>query len=202
VPDQLGELDNSGRFELQLPAGIYYLSAVNAPAGMPMGPPPVGEPVYYKMNTKKEIQPFTVLAGKKTNAGVISSSLPHKRGSIGKLDSIVTSIAGTVVDENGAPVEGAVILAHLKAGVQEMASYVSERTEKDGSFLLQVNDGGIYYLRVRSEYHGGAPNPGDIVNYNDPAGQLGVSLKKGEKLTGITIKANRQREKGPLSSAK
>jgi hypothetical protein len=202
VPDMLAELNKDGKFELQLPAGTYYLSAVNAPDGMPMGPPPEGEPVYFKMNAKKEILPFTVFTDKRTDAGIISSSLPHKRGYTGKFDSNATMIEGTVIDENGAPVEGAVILAHLNPGINEKASYVSERTAKDGKFVLRVIDGCTYYLRVRSEYHGGAPNAGEFVNYEDPKEQVGVSLKKGEKLAGITIKAKRQREKGPLGQAK
>jgi hypothetical protein len=107
-------------------------------------------------------------------------------------------IEGTVIDENEAPVEGAVILAHMKPGIQEMASYVSERTTKDGKFVLRVTDGGSYYLRVRSEYHGGVPNAGDFVNINDPKEQIPVTLKKGEKIKGVTIKARRQAEKGPL----
>jgi hypothetical protein len=198
VPDQLAELDSDGKFLLTLPAGIYFLSAVDAPEGTPMGPPPAGEPVYFKMNAKKEIQPFVVAAGKRTDAGIITSSLPHKRGYPAKKDSEITLIEGTVIDENEKPVKGAVVLAHMNPGIQEIAAYVAERTAKDGRFVLRVNDGGTYYLRVRSVYHGGAPNAGEFVNYNDPKEQVGVSLAKGDRHTGVTIKVKRQPEKGPL----
>jgi hypothetical protein len=202
VPDQIIDLDKDGKFLLQLPAGIYFLSAVKEPAGVVMGPPPEGEPIYFKMDAKKEIQPFTVRAGKKTNTGVVTTSLPYKRSISGNDGSGVTMIEGSVIDENDAPVEGAVILAHLRPGIQDKASYVSERTAKDGKFILRVTDGGTYYLRVRSEYRGGAPSAGDFVNYNDPKEQVAVSLKKGEKLAGVSIKARRQPEKGPLGQAK
>src|SRR4051794_23369624 len=43
VPDQLAELDNEGKFVLELPAGTYFISAVKAPEGGAMGPPAAGE---------------------------------------------------------------------------------------------------------------------------------------------------------------
>ncbi len=199
VPDLNINLDKEGKFLLQLSAGVYYLSAVKAPADGAMGPPPKGELIYFKMNAKKEIQPFIVEAGKKTNAGIISSAIPYRRVDRANRGLDATMIEGTVIDENGAPVENAVILVHMKPGIQEMASYVSERTGKDGKFELLLNDGGNFYLRVRSEYHGGAPNAGEFVNANDPKEQIALSLKIGEKLTGVIIKAKRQPEKGPLA---
>lgn len=202
VPDQIAELDTEGNFLLQLPAGTYYLSAINAPAGTPMGPPPEGELVYYRINTRKEIQPFNVRNGEKTDVGVISSPHPYKRGHQGREDTGATVIKGAVIDENGAPVEGAVILAHLRPGIQDMAAYVSERTAKDGKFVLRVNDGGTYYLRARSEYHGGVPNAGEFVNFSDPKDQVVISLKKGEKFTDVIVKVKRQPEKGPLGLGK
>lgn len=190
VPDQVAGLDKEGKFSLELPAGAYYLSAIKTPEdGLP-GPPAEGEAVYFKMDSKGEIQAFIVTAGNKTNAGVISSSTPFKR-KMNIYEDGVTMVEGIVVDADGSPVNGAIILVNLSLGVQNMAAYASERTGKDGKFALRFNDGGIYYLRVRGEFHGGTPTEGEIVNINDPKEQVAVNIKKGEKLTGVTIKVKR-----------
>lgn len=192
VPDYMANLDENGKFSLDLPAGIYYLSASKTPDGGSMRPPAEGEPVYFKMDSKGKDHAFIVSVGRKTNAGVISSSAPMKRNYKG-----ATMIEGIVTDATGAPVEGAVIYAYVDPDIQDKARFVSERTAKDGKFVLNVNDTGSYYLRVRGEYGGGAPKEGEIVNINNPKEQIAVTLKKGEKLTGVTIQVKRQ-QRGPL----
>jgi len=193
VPDQLASLDKNGKFSLELLPGTYYLTARIVPESGLFGPPAVGEKVYYKLDKKGDIQPFVVKAGKRTNAGVISTAVPRKPS----VDQ-GTSIEGIVTDAAGVPVEGAVIYAYNVPDVLDRALFVSGRTMKDGKFLLNVNDGGTYYLRVRGEYGGGTPRDGEIVNFNDPKELVPVSVEKGEKLTGVTIRSKRLEPKGML----
>jgi hypothetical protein len=147
------------------------------------------------MNEKGEIQPFTVTAGKKTDAGIISSATPRKRNQDGEKG--VTLIEGVVTDAEGIPVQGALILAYLTPNVQEKAISVSEKSDESGKFVLRVNDGGNYYLRIRGDYGGGAPKEGEIVNLSDPKDQIAVTVKKGENLKGLKIQVKRQ-HRGPL----
>lgn len=201
VPDNITHLDNNGKFQFELEPGVYFLSAVNAPQDAPMGPPAEGEPVYFKMDAKGAIEPFVVRAGQDTNAGIIATSSPYRR-TMAVPGTTVTVIEGIITDADDKPVEGAVVLADNKPGTQNKALFVSERTGRDGRFILTVNEGGQYFLRARGAYHGGMPEEGDIINLNDPKEQITVTVKKGERLAGVTIRVKRQPQKGPLFQGK
>jgi hypothetical protein len=199
VPDQIGSLDEEGRFSLELPAGTYYVSAMKMPEGGLMGPPADGELIYFKMDPQGNIQPFRVNAGATTDAGVVSTSVAYVRNRVSPGKGM-TLVEGTVTDADGAPVEGALILAYVTPGIQDKAFYVSDRTAKEGKFVLRVGDGGTFYLRVRGEY-GGTPREGEIVNIKEPSELVAVTVKKGERLTGVKIQIKRL-QRGPLYEGK
>jgi len=193
VPDNITTLDNNGRFDFELPPGTYRLSASKMPESGPMGPPLEGEPVYFKMDSAGAEVAFTVTSGKKTNAGVISTSRPMIRNYKGK-----TLIQGQVLDASDSPVKGAVIYAYLDPGIVDKAYHVSEKTAADGKFVLSVNRGGTYYLRVRGEYGGGIPKEGEIIDVTVPTALTPVTVNDGETLTGVIIRVKLQPQRGPL----
>lgn len=197
VPDYIVELDQNGGFTQVLPAGTYYFTARKKADIVSIGPPGEGQLIYFSMDAAHNIQPFTVRAGKTTNAGVVSSSVPRRRNQ-GTHEQDSTLIEGVVIDADGAPVEGAVIFVYNNPDILKKAYHVSEKTGKDGVFLLRVNNAGDYYLRVRGNYGGGVPKEGEIVNIRDPKGLTRISVKKGETLTGVTIQIKRQPARGPL----
>jgi hypothetical protein len=82
------------------------------------------------------------------------------------------------------------------------AYYISEQTGKDGKFVLQVSDGGTYYLRVRGAYGGGEPQEGEIVNLNAPRDLIPVTVKKGEKVSGVKLPIMHLSQRGPLYKGK
>lgn len=199
VPDLITILDAEGRFHLELPPGTYHLSASTMPDIASKGPPAEGKPIYFRKNQKGEEEAFIISAGKTTDVGVISSSAPFKRnpGSDDKdLEKGFSIVEGIVTDADSKPVEGAVILAYVDP-TEGKAFQVSERTTKNGKFALHFPSGGTYFLRVRSEYAGGTLKEGEIVNINDPKELVTVTLKNGEKLSGVTIRVKRF-QKGPL----
>lgn len=197
VPDYITDLDQKGKFSQVLPAGTYFFTARKKADVASVGPPAEGQLIYYRMDSNKKIQPFVVSAGKTTNAGVISSSVPRKRHQDSH-ETGLTLIEGVVIDSDGVPVEGAVIFVYVNPEILNKAYHVSEKTGKDGVFLLRVNDAGDYYLRVRGAYGGGIPKEGEIVNIHDPKELTAVTVKKGEKLSGVTIQVKRQAARGPL----
>ena len=203
VPDLITRLDIEGRFYLELPAGTYFLSASTLPAFASKGPPAEGKLIYFRTNSKGEEEAFIVSAGKKTDAGIISSSAPFKRHNESYAkgrDTSGTIVEGNVTDADSKPVEGAIILAYVDP-IQGKAFQVSERTAKDGKFALRLPSGGTYFLRVRSEYAGGTLKEGEIVNSNDPKGLVAVTLENGEKLIGVAIHVKRL-QRGPLFNGK
>jgi len=193
VPDNITLLDNNGRFNFELPPGTYRLSASKMPDSGPMGPPLEGEPVYFKVDSSGAEVAFTVTSGKKTNAGVISTSRPMIRNYKGK-----TLIQGQVIDASGSPVKGAVIYAYLDPGIVDKAYHVSEKTAADGKFVLSVNKGGAYYLRVRGEYGGGIPKEGEIIDITAPTALTPITVNNGETLSGVIIRVKLQPQRGPL----
>jgi hypothetical protein len=197
VPDLIYTLDQAGKFVLDLPAGTYYLSAVKQPETPYIGPPPIGEPIYFQVDDKNEIQPYQISSGKTTDAGIISRSVPYRRIKESNNDTAAI-VEGIVANADGAPVKGAVIYAYLTAGVQEKAYSVSERTGDDGKFRIRFTEGGTYFLRVRSDYGGGTPKEGEIVNLNDPKEMIAVTVAKGEKRSGVVLKIKLLQQRGPL----
>lgn len=197
VPDYIFDLDQNGGFTQVLPAGTYYFTARKKSDMVSIGPPGEGQLIYFRMDAAHKIQPFTVRAGKTTDTGVVSSSVPRRRN-LGTHEQGTTLVKGVVIDADGAPVEGAVIFVYTNPDILNKAYHVSEKTGKDGVFLLRVNNAGDYYLRVRGNYGGGVPKEGEIVNIRDPKELTRISVKKDETLTGVTIQIKRQSARGPL----
>src|SRR5512133_1919922 len=111
VPDLIVDLDQNGGFTQVLPAGTYYFTARKKADIVSNGPPGEGQLIYFRMDAAHNIQPFTVRAGQITNAGVVSSSLPRRRNQ-GTHEQGSTLIEGIVIDDDGAPVEGAVVFVY------------------------------------------------------------------------------------------
>jgi carboxypeptidase family protein len=197
APDQIATLDSEGRFSLDVPPGTYYLNVIDVPENAPFGPPAEGELIYYSMDAKGVIKPFVVSPGKTTDVGIISSAVPRK-GRQKDVDMGLIKIEGLVADADGAPVEGAVVLAYLTPDTLGKAQYISEMTGKDGKFTIRVNVSGTYYLRIRGKYGGGAPDEGEIVNIDDPKALVIVTVEPGKNLAGVRLQSKRQSERGPL----
>lgn len=186
VPDRVEFLDDDGKLSIEVAAGKYYLIAVKRLPSLMLGPPIEGELFYFDPEPKGNPKAITVIAGKKTDVGVISASVPFKRSPAGRHKGM-TAVEGVVTDMRGAPVEGAYVLAYIEPAMQDRPLYVSERTDKDGKFILRTGAGGAYNLRVRSFYGGGKPEEGELVNIDGPSELYPVNLKKGETISGVTL---------------
>lgn len=99
-----------------------------------------------------------------------------------------TSIAGTVKDPDGRPVQGARVHVYTYVQMSERPKYVSERTGPDGRYVVFLPKGGTYYLAARDRF-GGPPRIGDLYGRYDEGSinPTGVVLRDGEKKEGIDI---------------
>jgi hypothetical protein len=196
VPDFKRPLDAEGRFSLQLPDGKYYMGATRRVSGGMIGPPRDGD--YYFISSDNKGQPvvYEVRGEGRVDLGAISGGEPFRSSTVNYGEG-VTAMEGVVRDMEGKPVSGALVLAFVSAARGVRPLFTSEPTGKDGAFIIRVHDGGSYFLKVRSIYGGGPPVAGEKVGIFGANQPEAVTVKKGERLNGLTIRVSGFPGKGP-----
>ncbi len=193
VPDVIGYLDAEGKFSVELLEGKYYMGAVKRIGEKKVGPPDEGD--YFYINEDKEGNPeaYIVKAGKSVNIGVRAEAEPFKK----ETPPDITAIKGTIYEMGQKPVEGAIVFAYPSPNMLGLPLFVSDRTGKDGKYLLKVSQGGKYYLRVRDLYGGGPPVAGAVMGAYGEKAPAAVEVKTGNIEKGVDITVLRQPERGP-----
>ncbi|MBI5739254.1 MAG: carboxypeptidase regulatory-like domain-containing protein [Nitrospirae bacterium] len=193
VPDGVDGIDAEGRFRTMLPVGRYYLGAIKRVSGDKAGPPQDGD--YFIISEDKAGNPrqYLIEKDKELNIGVIADAVPYKR----RVPEDATGISGTVHDMAGSPVEGAIVFAYYTETMTGIPPFTSYKTGKDGKYIITVDRGGRYYLRVRDVYGGGPPVPGAIMGGYGEEMPAPVTVKTGELTGNVDIKVIRHMEKGP-----
>jgi hypothetical protein len=193
IPDEVGDLDEEGKFRMELPVGKYYMGAIKRMSGEQIGPPQDGD--YFFISRDQEGIPvaYIIEKGKSLSVGVISEAVPFKR----TVAENITGISGTITDLTGKPVEGAIVFAYITETMTGLPPFTSYRTGPDGKYLIRVDKGGKYYLRVRDVYGGGPPVAGAVMGGYGEEAPVPVEVKTGEVTQGIDIKVIRHLEIGP-----
>jgi hypothetical protein len=187
VPDYTTQIDEGGKFSIELPAGKYYLGAIKRISGERIGPPADGDYFFASADEKGSPKPYVVKNGEKIELGVVSEAVPfQKRAVIPGAE--ITAIEGAVFNTEGKTVEGALVSAQLTPlNTGRHPLFTSERTGKDGHYILKVHDGGNYYLRVRSMHDKGPPAAGEMIGAYGGKEPRTVVIKKGQIIRGIDI---------------
>ena len=202
IPDYMTDIDNRGKFSVELPEGKYYMGAIKKVSEKKnIGPPDEGDLFFAGTNGKGMPKAYIIKQGEKTDVGVIAEAAPFKR-SVVKFDDGITAIEGMVIDKGAKPVEGALVFAFLSPSMVGRPLFASERTGKDGKYILRVHEGGKYYLRVRSVYGGGPPKEGEMIGDYDQKEPIIADVKTGEKLQGVNIKIKRFQGRGAKAPGK
>jgi hypothetical protein len=186
VPDLIIPLDSEGRFSLEVAEGTYYLQVAQKNPDAEIGPAKEREYLYFHSDSAGNPRPLVATAGAKLNLGIVTAALWTP--DMVQRDKGITSVEGVVVDMDGKPVEKAVVFAYLSPEATGRPSFVSERTDKKGTFQLRFHDGGTYYLKVRSVFGGGTPQTGEFLNVTSDFVATVVSPKKDQRLQGVTLK--------------
>jgi hypothetical protein len=195
VPDSITETTHNGEFTIKLPEGQYYMGAIKRISGKKeVGPPLVGDYFFISSDEKGTPKLYVVKKGEDINIGTISEATPFKGWSKDK----ITAIDGRVFIDDGKPVEGALVFGYVLPTMVGKPDFVSERSDKDGKYILRVPEGGSYYLMARDIYGGGPPAEGSIMGvYGAKAVPIAVTVKTGESTKGIDIKVIRFPGRGP-----
>lgn len=173
---------SDGAFSVDLPPGEYTVVARKRTA-TESGPLTPGdrrsEPVDIKVGADGKVVLDLVMSVKED---------PEYKSSFQVPKEWVTSVAGTVLDSEGNPVQGTRVHVYTYVQMSERPKYVSERTGPDGKFIVYLPKGGTYYLAARDRF-GGPPRIGDLYGRYDEGSinPTGVVLKDGEHKEGIDI---------------
>ncbi|OGR03428.1 MAG: hypothetical protein A2511_02670 [Deltaproteobacteria bacterium RIFOXYD12_FULL_50_9] len=194
IPDMVSIIEKDGNFSARLPAGNYYLGALNRKPDLGPGPPRPGESLYLAMNESGAIKVVDVLAGQNKDFGniaiYISSSFKEFEDSF--------TVEGVVRSEDGKPVSDAMIMVKIDLN-SPRPDLISANIGNDGHYRIKLPVGKTYHFIARKSIGPGRPNAGSYVGtYNGPVPNGGddagkgalpapVSGKPGEIISGIDI---------------
>ncbi|RJR22590.1 MAG: carboxypeptidase regulatory-like domain-containing protein [Nitrospiraceae bacterium] len=195
IPDQITDLDEEGKFRILLPAGKYYMGAIKRMSGEPVGPPLDNDYFLIKRDKDGNAVAYNIEKDKEQSTGVVAEAEPFKR----KMTEGASGISGIIVDMAGDPVERAIVFAYINDTMTGLPPFASYRTGPDGKYIITMDKGGIYYLRVRDVYGGGPPAEGSVMGGYGEDKPAPVSVKTGEITQDIKIKVVRHFERGPQS---
>lgn len=195
VPDRITTIDKYGDFLFEVNEGIYYLTAAQKDPDTDVGPPQFDEFHYFHGDEEGTPRAIIVTSGGKLNLGVLvpflwsPATIQREKG--------ITAVEGVVSDLKGLPVAGALVFAYLSSNISGRPIFISDKTDKNGKYLLRFHDGGTFYLKVRSVYGGGAPEAGEFLNTTEEFKPFSVSLKKDQRLQGINLQVKKFPKRGP-----
>lgn len=175
-----------GGFLIDLPAGSYYLMIAQKSPDGEIGPPSKDEFLYFHSDKAGNALPIAVEAGKTVSLGTLSGAFFWTADKVER-DKGITSASGIVTDDAGKPVNGVVVFAYLFREASGRPAFVSDRTGKDGKFIIRFYDGGTYFLKVRGVIGGGRPRAGEFMNVTKEFEPTMISLKKDEKLKDVKL---------------
>ncbi len=185
VPDNVTKLDKEGRFTVNLVAGDYCVGAIKRQGPPQIGPPLEGDLLLLIPGDKGTPKKFSVKSGENLDIGINGGARPF---TVPKVAKDITAIEGTIVDEEGKPIADALVLAFLTPTIVGKPLFVSEKSGKDGKFLLRVHDGGRFYLKLRGSYGGGPPNTGAVIDGKKEEPMQQVFVKSGNITKDVVLK--------------
>ena len=171
--------DQEGRYQVNLPPGIYFVVARKRASGNPTGPLSPGD--YYSEHQRVVTD---VVAGKLAVVDlplVLMNNPMFFKRDIASLETD-TAIRGRIIDSEGKPVYGAFCMAYINAELKRLPDYVSTLSDSDGQFTIYFPQGGSYYLSARMKVYD-MPHPGE------PYGriEIPVVVEKGTSRDDVTI---------------
>lgn len=171
-----------GEFLLDLPPGRYYLVARKRASGGIAGPLRKGDSFgYYPGN------PVSVAEGRQARVVIPATRLRLRNApSYSPEYAAVASIEGRILDRNGNPRGGVYAALYDNPDLLNRPLFLSDVTKEDGRYRLPVPVPGRYYLGARTGY-GGSPAPGDLYGRYEGAPDHALSVKEGDRLSGVDI---------------
>jgi hypothetical protein len=185
VPDEIVKTDAEGRFTANLSEGKYYIGAIKRMAGEDIGPMQEGD-LFLPFRGDSASKQYVIVGGTKRDLGTITGAVPYKKEK-NRFSAGETAIEGVITDSRGRPVENALVFAFLTPAMVGKPLFISEKTGKDGHYVVRVHQGGDFYLKIRNFYGGGAMKAGEIMGSYGQEKPMAVEVKTGIVTKGINI---------------
>ncbi|HWR98014.1 MAG TPA: right-handed parallel beta-helix repeat-containing protein [Candidatus Methanoperedens sp.] len=181
-----GGTDEKGAFAIQAPPGRYFLVASKRMAGDVLGPLRPGD-LYGWFDGN----PLAPAAGTKA-AIVIQAVEKLREAALAPPAAGVTGIRGKVLDPSGKAPAGVYAFATTDPSfmIGAMPPYRSQPLGPDGSYLIELPQGGTYYVSARSGY-GGPPLPGEWHGFHGEKTPRAVVVEAGSVAEGIDFVVKR-----------
>ncbi len=171
--------DSSGYYQLEIPAGVYYVVGRKRLSGQSTGPLSPGD--YYsehqRLITRVETGKFV-----EVDLPVVVMKAPmffKNRVVEAETD---TGISGVLVDQAGKPVMGGFAMAYSDKEMKRLPDYASTLSDEQGRFTIYLPEGSSYYVAARI-HAWDMPTPGEP--YGKYGGESPVLL---EVATGNFVK--------------
>lgn len=200
VPDEIAQIDADGKFKAVLSKGKYYLGAIKRKSNEDIGPLQDGD-LFLPFYADGAPIGYEVSSGSTTDLGLIYGAKLFSK-SILKTGDGVTAIEGIVSDSGGRPLENALVFAFPTPSMLGKPLFISDKTGKDGKYMLRVYEGGSYYLKIRNSYGGGAMKAGEIMGNYGQEIPVAVAVKTGAIVKGIDITGTTFSGQGPKKNKK
>ena len=172
-------VDANARFTAKIPEGTYYIGAIERKSGESLGPPQEGDYFFIGRDKNGKPKELTVWSNSVVDLQMLSGAEPFTRATLAQKG--ITAIQGVLRDDYGQPMEGMLVFAYGTPEMFDRPLFVSERSDKDGKYLLRVA-GGRYYLKARADSGGGSSSFMGV--YKDGAP---LAVKKGRTRRGANI---------------
>jgi hypothetical protein len=174
--------DADGQFQIDLPAGRFFLAARKRSGGARMGEPETGD-----LNGVYQDNPIEVSAGTYTDLPdlamtPVDAAVRAERLADGKFNVTSTRFTGRVVNQDGRPVANIYVFAYLDSRMVGKPTYISAETDEQGNYRLNLGSGGMYYLGARSTF-GGPLEPGEWVGTFDARADHSVEIEENQSMT-------------------
>lgn len=176
-----GGTDDQGAFSIELPQGSYFLVGSKRKGGDSLGPLRPGDlHGYFDGNPVTPAPGSTTLVTLQVVEKLRETAVPATAG---------TGIRGRVQDPSGkAPPSGVYAFATTDPSfmIGAMPPYRSLPIGPDGSFFIELAQGGTYYVSARSGY-GGPPLPGEWHGFYGEKTPRPVTVETGSVTEGLVL---------------
>jgi hypothetical protein len=185
VPDAMVAVSSNGMFTAELEPGEYYVGVVGRQSSKIVpGPPMDGDFLILVKDKNGNPKIISLDVGETIKVGTQKGSV-FKTRDRNKIN--ITDVEGRITRLDGTPVSGAYVFAFHSPERGTRPIFVSDKSGKNGSYVLRVDGDGPYYLKVRESYGGGKPNTGELMGTFGGDEQLPIVTKTGSTLKGIDI---------------
>ncbi len=149
--------DQNGFYQMETPAGVYYVVARKRLSGQPTGPLASGD--YYsehqRIVTRVEVGKFVEVD---LSVVVMKAPMFFKTRVVDKQTD--TGISGVLIDQAGKPVMGGFAMAYTDKEMKRLPDYASTLSDQQGRFTIYLPEGSSYYLAARI-HAWDMPTPGE-----------------------------------------